>query len=694
MSIDPVTINILILSDGRLNAMDTDSIPDPDFGLSRLVSILSEKQGRYVQFNVIRKLLVDYPAGLKSILKKDLYQEVWLFGDLCPKGSKSNQPGERVAKGELDRDELEALSDFMKVGGAFATGDHKDLGGAMNGKTVRIRKMRKWFFDPCPLGELKAPPRNGVERHDTLRKGHFNGYVSWDQEDDVPQIIVPTQFATSYGSAQAHYAHPLLSSATGVINVLPDHMHEGECYVSLDLADDEFPSPNGVRPLPIVIAKSKIPESHPTMDYPNGVADSSFNVTDSRGLICAYDGHPVSVGRVVVDSTFHHFLNLNQRDFAKSSNAIDPERGSLAYEQIKNYYRNIALWLAPAEHQQRVFARVLWDTASVLKVQFSGGTPGLADLIYLGAAARLVAGRSLSSSFLLQWSFELIYEIAGPAVSASLVDPWLTRTGAILPPGLIDTETALNAVVGGAILSLAHLGVDADETKIRKAVRNGAATAFDCFLQACGDTARSVGSDFTNSAPTRTEFGIETKSGGRIPYLDSSRLSAGSNAELISPKGDTMIWYAVDWWLYLSTGEVWTIVIFVQDGKLWVKLAPCGVRPEDNPPPCPFCAPSLVCGPSSATSGDVSVSFCTKLGDHTYCFMIDFYDRGSPSISTLHYRYLKLGYPAAADGSNGDLVVLGEGSGTGTRPPVTLLNPAAIDDGSGTVTRPPGTVQP
>ena len=58
--------------------------------------------------------------------------------------------------------------------------------------------------------------------------------------------------------------------------------------------------------------------------------------------ICAYDGQPANVGRVVTDATWHHFVNIN----------IKPGMSALTgrnLADIKQYYANLATWLMPKE---------------------------------------------------------------------------------------------------------------------------------------------------------------------------------------------------------------------------------------------------------------------------------------------------------------------------------------------------------
>jgi hypothetical protein len=85
------------------------------------------------------------------------------------------------------------------------------------------------------------------------------------------------------------------------------------------------------------------------------------------GAICVYDGrhanmngHPV--GRVVVDASFHHFLNINLNGTGafKGRGFYDKEgRPTEDYEAIKRYYFNIAEFLVPPSQKLLHYARIL-----------------------------------------------------------------------------------------------------------------------------------------------------------------------------------------------------------------------------------------------------------------------------------------------------------------------------------------------
>lgn len=254
------------------------------------------------------------------------YDQVWLFGF---------QPG----LASTDADETRVLAKFMQDGGGvFATGDHSDIGRPLCGALPRVRKMREW----------SAVPMGGPTRIDTVNHPGINGVANdADQSDRFPQTTYPLIDASNA-------PHPLLRSSAGPINVLPDHPHESECYaprgaalggdfnVAGMAAFPEFPEVGGAPNGPEIVAVSM----SASLNVDKGpVAPRCF------GAISAYNGHLANVGRVVCDSTWHHFVNMNlnssnpYRDVGLREGV--PLAANAAYKQIQRYYANIADYLTP-----------------------------------------------------------------------------------------------------------------------------------------------------------------------------------------------------------------------------------------------------------------------------------------------------------------------------------------------------------
>ena len=254
------------------------------------------------------------------------YDQIWLFG--FASGAASTNAAE-----------IKTIATFMQAGGGvFATGDHSDIGRPLCGALPRIRKMREW----------SAVPMSGPTRIDTVNHPGVDGIArNADQSDKFPQTTYPLLDASGA-------PHPLLRSSAGPINVLPDHPHESECYAPrgtalngdfsvTGMADfPEFPSVSGAPNGPELVAISMSASLN---------ADKLPVTPRCFGAISAYNGHLANIGRVVCDSTWHHFVNMN----LNSSNPYGdvgmyegtPLAATAAYKQIQRYYANIADYLTP-----------------------------------------------------------------------------------------------------------------------------------------------------------------------------------------------------------------------------------------------------------------------------------------------------------------------------------------------------------
>jgi hypothetical protein len=291
----PCKVKLLLLTDGL-------DFGTGDFGLSTFVSILKNDGRRYVDFEITiarRSNFVGDPgvAVHKSIpnfrftdathFSASMYDQVWLFGS-------SGLP--------LSNSELTILSSFMNAGGGvFATGDHGSLGETLCGSITRVRSMRRWNDDFGDVG-MNDPMRN-----DTNRPGNDASSQFDDQSDDVPQEIQPRLYSSYWwGFLRETYPHPILCSPNGMIKVLPDHPHEGECIEPTDLTKTYM---DGTPEFPMGVAPEIIAYSTVLAGTTSGGKQATQFQT--FGAICAYDGHRANVGRVVTDATWHHFVNIN-----------------------------------------------------------------------------------------------------------------------------------------------------------------------------------------------------------------------------------------------------------------------------------------------------------------------------------------------------------------------------------------------
>ena len=384
-------------------------------------------------------------------------------------------PGETAAG--LSDAELVALTKFMNNGGGvFATGDHEDLGVEMCGRVPRVRSMRKWYYPgPGPLGEPGAPTAIGSGRVETTQPGHSETFLHFDdQSDDIPQPLTLRFYTQRVGIFLLNrYPHPLLCGPKGPITVAPDHMHEGEVIVPWDTTQSltfagqsfvEYPtSAGGVKPVPQIVAWGKVLAENNTATEGAHTGDP-YDVATPRsfGVVGAYDGHQAGVGRVAVDSTWHHFFDINLigdpvAPFPKNEGFNASADGQAALDEIRAYYRNLVTWLAPPRVLWNIFVSSAWYALRTQPLNMIVSTRreySETDLLHLGSLAydnllRIAPPCSVLVS-LLPW----FYFVEGP-VRIPPPDPW-AHPGGGGDPALFDPVVLVQAALGAAMVSLAH----------------------------------------------------------------------------------------------------------------------------------------------------------------------------------------------------------------------------------------------
>jgi hypothetical protein len=391
------------------------------------------------------------------------YDVIFLFGVAGP--------GETDAP--MTDAELAALATFMdKGGGVFATGDHEDLGVVLCGRVPRVRSMRKWYHPaPGPLGEPVAPPAIGTERIETTQPRQGDPFVRFDnQSDDIPQPLTLRWYRQSIALfLENRYPHPLLCGPNGPIKVAPDHMHEGEVIEPWDTTAKltfagqsfvEYPKSSlGAQPLPEIVASGRVLAETDTSTEGAHAGDPA-NVARARnfGVVGAYDGHRAGVGRVAVDSTWHHFFDINLigdpvAPFPKTQGFTASPSGLQALDDIRCYYRNLATWLAPARVLWSIFAASAWYALRSQPLAMIVSTRREythADLTSIGALAwnnilRIAPPCSILVSL-------LPYFVDGP-VRVQPPDPWAGPGPG--DPVMFDPVILVQIALGGAIVAIA-----------------------------------------------------------------------------------------------------------------------------------------------------------------------------------------------------------------------------------------------
>jgi hypothetical protein len=360
--------------------------PDPTdrffFSLSHLVAVLqADVTKAHRQTDPASDNGSPTPANIEnfrfSVNSLDGFDQVWLIGynDTRPDSPKLSAP-QRASV--LDASEHAVLTAFMNQGGGvYAVGDHAGLGLSLSGGVPRVRSMRKWWYPTAgPRNEPVAPPGINLDndRLDSTRSGHTAAgpQAVWfdDQSDDIPQYLQANSrsdvcYDPLIYELNPALLHPLLQGPKGPILAFADHMHEGEVVLPdeydriFSFAGQkfvEYPSgPSGVVK-PQIVAWS----------FTNGSAnivppgETEVHVGDPRisrfrqfGAIGAYDGSIARVGRVVVESTFHHFIDINLIGDPMAPTG-DPKQqgfrtsdGQAILANIEAYYNNILHWLSP-----------------------------------------------------------------------------------------------------------------------------------------------------------------------------------------------------------------------------------------------------------------------------------------------------------------------------------------------------------
>jgi hypothetical protein len=472
-------IRVLIVAESRIHFKDTS--PIDGFSLTELIEKalrVTPRPWEELKITTARRLVANNPefdpdddkcadipnfTFSRSLFGIDKYDQVWLFGDF---GEEEETP--------LDQSELEVLSRFMNAGGGvFATGDHENLGYAMCGNVPRVRSMRKWCFKNCRSTDLKAPGKLDATRLDTLRQGVDPGFQGSDQSDNMPQEIRPKFFLEPAGTG-AH-PHPLLVDGQFAITVLPDHMHEGECVVPTDLGKqlkfndyvfDEYPdvgaTPVRMPPQSVALSISAGGRLLDQLDTLLPIEPRAFSP------IVAYDGHQVLIdgkqlGRVVVDSSFHHFLDINLRGTTHpvTRGLYDSKRHPTSdYEVLKEYYRNIARFLCPPPLRLNYYRALLLDLRfrmPLVETLVPIPNPTPVDCISAGVLTEQALTQRYSRAETLQCVLALIStlhdELRRPL--ASLIDPWLPAPLAVgVNNPAVDFTVLIRLVLGAAIVGI------------------------------------------------------------------------------------------------------------------------------------------------------------------------------------------------------------------------------------------------
>lgn len=378
----PAKVRILMYADSSVRFSGGSFL-----GLQYVYNLLKSRAYYYVDFDIqfAHRDGTDPTAtiaGAKKLVDLDImnkYDEIWFFG-------LNSTPNLTAA-------EVTLLDQFMaapKFGGVLATGDHADLGKGILGQVTRAGVMRRF---PAPQA---APPGWNT----TLEEGPDPGtsYDFDEQSDDEPQTIRYKRYPL--GSLlvfeRRYRPHPVLCGPNGPINVLPDHQHEGEAMAPAAApGDTKWPTKGGHQEQPEVIAWGRIKDP------------SATNHGKEIGVISAYNGHNVDVGRILADSTWHHWFDINLTGIAAPPSPYAgfdaTAAGQAALKKIDAYFLNCGVWLAPPDKQTAMrnagWWSILWTDQIV---EISPDAP----LWHYGEQAIDALGRRASRCTVSEWIFD------------------------------------------------------------------------------------------------------------------------------------------------------------------------------------------------------------------------------------------------------------------------------------------------
>lgn len=346
------TIRILLYTDDPHEVVEQTG---PPFGLGVMISHLRSHPPTFAKLCV--KLVTRYPRGgtkasnkINVVLEeaekaKKPFDQVWFFGlHQINKKILTFHVGGGGPESELDKDEVSALRTRMDAGlGVLVTGDHANerpegvldnpdspipddarnekylgLGRALGRAIPRAGMLRDWEGAPT------ANPRHSFNTQ-VFTFGTTLTQIGF-QKDPVPQQLILKTFNERGKPSFEGRPHPLFFYRDGAaIFLYPDHLHEGAVTLPKELKEDLWPkTPDGFQPQPRIVAYG--------VDKRNA---------RKLKLIAVYDGDVVNAGRIVADSTWHHYFNVNLREFPPGSAPLTPA------DQIGQYYANLALWLSP-----------------------------------------------------------------------------------------------------------------------------------------------------------------------------------------------------------------------------------------------------------------------------------------------------------------------------------------------------------
>src|SRR6266850_1253510 len=328
-------IRILFYTDHPSVSIDDD---DAGYGVSRLKKLIDSHKPAFadVEISLVNRHQGEHGAHKLTTELLSNYDELWVFGMY-----QLNMDKLTLLHGgpqnELNDNEVDALQNWMTTGGVLMTGDHANinprtndpdhgsflsLGKALGNRVPRAGELRGWQGIPTDFKEESFNTQVNTSGHDPDNLDL--------QQDGIPQSLELPGFGL------LGLPHPIFLGRSGPIQAFPDHAHEGALTVS-SLSNGATSS--GWKPKPVTIAYGR---------------DKRFPGLGRRyELVAAYDGDPASVGRIIADSTWHHYFNVNLSGFTDTTAGSD-------LDLIGQYYGNLTIWLAPRKLRRAMTRAMFW----------------------------------------------------------------------------------------------------------------------------------------------------------------------------------------------------------------------------------------------------------------------------------------------------------------------------------------------
>jgi hypothetical protein len=195
------------------------------------------------------------------------------------------------------------------------------------------------------------------------------------------------------------------------------------------------------------------------------VEPRSFNV------IVAYDGHLVNsisghpCGRVVVDASFHHFLDVN----LNGNGSISHRRGfydedgkpTKDYHAFTKYYRNIVNYLCPPQTQFEYFQALLLDlrfNSFLVEELLPVPVFGMSELLYTGLVTRKAISERLSGAAAIECCLAMLTVLPNEIKLEieKIINPWLpSELREDSASSLVNSDFFVHAILGLAMLGIA-----------------------------------------------------------------------------------------------------------------------------------------------------------------------------------------------------------------------------------------------